>query len=114
MSHNRDLMAMDAVYKAIQEIGENIPPQRVQILLELARRPNMTSKELCEAIGVAQASISRNLDALGEEDRHGNPGLGLVETERDPNETRRRIARLTPKGWEVVNRLLAPIAALKE
>ena len=111
--YRRDLMAIAGAFRAMREIGEDMPPHRARILLALAQRPNMTMQELADGAGVTLGSISRNLMALGEKDRHGNPGLRLVETVPDPHEPRRKIARLTPKGQGAVNRMLAPLAALE-
>ncbi|WP_162820526.1 MarR family winged helix-turn-helix transcriptional regulator [Microvirga calopogonii] len=94
---------------AAREIHPFIEIQQVQILLEIARKPLSTMKELADATDVALSSISRNLDALGDEHRKGTPGMGLVAKDRDPREPRRMVAWLTPKGKEVVKGLLEAV-----
>lgn len=82
-------------------------PQAFQIVLEIAQRPGITMKQLVDASGLAGASISRNLMALGEWHRTDMPGLGLVETVDDPREYRRKIAFLTIKGIKFVSDIVS-------
>jgi DNA-binding MarR family transcriptional regulator len=93
-----------------REIDPQIEIHQVQLLLEIARKPLSTMRELADATDLALSSISRNLDALGDIHRFGKPGLGLVAKDRDPREVRRMVAWLTPKGKEVVSRLLETVA----
>ncbi|MBM6582903.1 winged helix-turn-helix transcriptional regulator [Microvirga sp. BT689] len=79
-------------------MNEAIAPQQIEILFEIASQPGLTQQELANRTGMALSSISRNLMALGEWNRSGKPGLSLVETADDPNERRRQIAFLSPKG----------------
>jgi DNA-binding MarR family transcriptional regulator len=68
-------------------------------------------RELSDAADATLSSISRNLDVLGDRHWRGSPGLGLVAKGSDPREPRRIIAWLTPKGKEVVSRLLETVAS---
>jgi DNA-binding MarR family transcriptional regulator len=73
-------------------------------------KPLSTMREPADATGVALSSISRILDALRDRHCKGKPGLGLVAKDWDPREVRRMVAWLTPKGKEVVSRLLETVA----
>ena len=73
--------------------------------LEIARRKRATFEEIAKALGITPSSVSRIVAALGERHRTGRPGFGWVYTNRDPEEGRRFIALLTPKG-EAIARLL--------
>jgi len=106
MDPRSKIAAINKLLTAIREIDPHIEPHQVQILLEIARKPLSTMQELADATGVALSSVSRNLDALGDRHRKGKPGLGLVAKDWDPREVRRMGAWLTPKGKEVVGRLL--------
>lgn len=81
-------------------------PQAFQITLEVALRPGVTMKQLMDASGLALGSVSRNLMALGEWHRLDMPGLGLIETVNDPQDTRRKVAFLTKKGRKFVSEIL--------
>lgn len=106
-SQSADIMIMLKLVEAFRELDEQLPPQTIAVLLNVALRPGQTMQELVEATGLGLSSISRNLMALGEWHRAGKPGLDLVETIDDPHERRRKIAFLTPKGRTVVRELLA-------
>ncbi|WP_156648005.1 hypothetical protein [Methylobacterium sp. Leaf88] len=82
-------------------------PHALQIVLEVAQRPGINMKQLGAAAGLAHASISRNLMALGERHRRDMPGLGLIETIDDPQEYRRKVAFLTRKGRTFVSELVS-------
>jgi DNA-binding MarR family transcriptional regulator len=110
MDPRSKIVAINKLLSAIREIHPQIEAHQVQILLEIAQKPLSTMKELADATDVALSSISRNLDALGDVHRNRKPGLGLVAKDRDPREPRRMIAWLTPKGKEVVSRLLETVA----
>lgn len=109
MDPRSKIVAINKLLRAIREIHPQIEVHQVQILLEIARQPVSTMRELADATDVALSSISRNLDALGDVHRKGKPGLGLVAKNQDPREPRRMIAWLTPKGKEVVSRLLETV-----
>jgi DNA-binding MarR family transcriptional regulator len=94
------------IQQTFREINEAIAPQQIEILFEIASQPGLTQQELANRTGMALSSISRNLMALGEWNRSGKPGLSLVETADDPEERRRQIAFLSPKGRSLVHRIL--------
>jgi DNA-binding MarR family transcriptional regulator len=94
------------IQQTFREMNEAIAPQQIEILFEIASQPGLTQQELANRTGMALSSISRNLMALGEWNRSGKPGLSLVETADDPEERRRHIAFLSPKGRSLVHRIL--------
>lgn len=73
--------------------------------LLVAAREGITMKNLSEALGISQASCSRNIAALSKWHRLNKAGHDLVYTEEDPVERRRKIAFLTPKGKRVAEAL---------
>ncbi len=94
------------IQQTFREMNEAIAPQQIEILFEIASQPGLTQQELANRTGMALSSISRNLMALGEWNRSGKPGLSLIETADDPEERRRHIAFLSPKGRSLVHRIL--------
>ena len=62
-------------------------------------------KELADALGVAQSTMSRNVAYLDRINRHHQPGLDLVRATEDPAERRRKIVTLTPRGRQLKTRL---------
>lgn len=76
----------------------DFPAQQLLTYLAVARQPGITMAALSEAVGMSQASTSRNVSALSKWHRLGHPGFDLVEAVEDPRERRRKIMYLTAKG----------------
>jgi DNA-binding MarR family transcriptional regulator len=68
-----------------------LPLHHVSVLLEIASRGEVTYKGLEEALGLANSTISRTVNALGSTHRKGYKGYGLIEVVRDPGEGRRML-----------------------
>jgi DNA-binding MarR family transcriptional regulator len=76
-----------------------VPFHHFRLLLEVAmHKGGCTYRHLEEALNLDNGSVSRTVTALGAWHRTGRPGLGLLTTSRDPEEHRRLIVSLTPKG----------------
>jgi DNA-binding MarR family transcriptional regulator len=105
MSAKNIMFRLAATIDEFRSLDKDIPGQAVVTFLVVAQKPGISSKELLQRIGVSQASISRNLALLGEWDRHGNPGLQLVDLIEDPVDRRNKIAFLTPRGKALVGKI---------
>lgn len=108
-----DKLAVRRLARCIAElraIHSEVPTQTIHVLLEVAIQPDITMGELVKKTRLSQASCSRNVALLSNREAEGDvkAGLGLVESEEDPVERRRKIVRLTPKGQELIA-LLADI-----
>ena len=87
-----------------EEIGD-VPLQALAVFLVVAENGEIPHTHLQKKVGIAQASISRNLMLLSRVDRRGNEGVDLVESFTDPHEHRRKLAKLTTKGEVLVKKL---------
>jgi DNA-binding MarR family transcriptional regulator len=77
-----------------------------RLFLEVAMNKNgCTYRHLEEALNLDNGSISRTVTALGAKHRTGRPGLGLLTTSRDPEEPRRLLVSLTPKGTALLRHI---------
>lgn len=76
----------------------HMPLHHAQLFIEVAHRGRATYRDLEEALGLSNASISRTVTALAETHRTGRPGFNLLETCKDPVEARRLLVRLSAKG----------------
>lgn len=65
-----------------------------------------TIKELAEKIGLPYTTVSRHLRYLGDKERTGVDGLGLVDTAIYLPNRRQKVAFLTSKGKALRDRLL--------
>ncbi len=62
-----------------------------RVLVTLASMPDAAAHELCDATGMHPMNVSRSVATLR--------GQGRVAERRDPDNRRRKMLRLTPKGW---------------
>ena len=77
-----------------------MPVHHAAVLVWLAQRKSATYREIEEAFGLSNASVSRTLNSLGEDPLHRKRSLGMVEIYRDGAEGRRYRVRLNKKGRE--------------
>lgn len=61
--------------------------------------------ELARNIELPHQTVSRHLRYLGEFERPGVPGMGLVEQLENPLNRRQKLTRLTPKGKALAKKL---------
>lgn len=81
-------------------LANDLPLQAACILVLVAKQPGITVRELMARSKLSQSSCSRNIALLSETNRHGQPGLNVIEARPDPTDTRRYTLYLTPKGEE--------------
>lgn len=78
-----------------------------QVFLVICENEPCTLRTIEEALNLSGSAVSRTVHALGDEHRKGKPGFNLVTTARDPEEGRRFLVLLTPKGKALKRQLLA-------
>lgn len=81
------------------------PLHHAQVFLVVASRGRCTYEDLEEALTLSNSTVSRTVHALGDTHRKGYSGHGLLESFRDPEEGRRFLVRLTPKGKALARQL---------
>ena len=69
-----------------------------QIFVYIAKNPGCTYRKIEEAFGLSNAAVNRTVEALGDENRNGDIGFGLVTRSRDPKEGRRYVVHLSARG----------------
>ena len=93
-----NLWKMYQAIEAVRQIDPEMQAHTINIFLLICMFPGITMKDLGERVGVSQATMSRNIAAMGKVHRMNRPGYDLVLAEEDPAERRRKIVTLTPKG----------------
>jgi DNA-binding MarR family transcriptional regulator len=103
-------MPLWKMFQAVEEfrkLDQELPTQTANTFLYITLHEGCTLKDIAEALGVAQSTMSRNVSALSKMHRLRKPGLDLVKATEDPYERRRKIVTLTPRGRQLKDRLLA-------
>ena len=93
-----------------QETDLKLPVQTVSVFLEIATAGDegISNIELAAKVGISEGSVSRNVDQLTERGRlNALGGFDLVYSERDPENRRLLINRLTAKGKALVRKVEA-------
>lgn len=90
----------------VRMLDDSIPVQTVAVFLEVAKNEGISVKDLADKCGLAPSSASRNVAALSNWHWLKKPGLGLLETQDDPQDLRKKTVRLTPKGKTLVKQLV--------
>lgn len=98
----------------VREFAGEINVSLYLTLLEIGQRHYQsvtapTSKELIEATGYSQSTISRNIAILSDIGTKERPGYGLIRIEHDPQDRRRQILCLSDKGIDLCVKLAATI-----
>jgi DNA-binding MarR family transcriptional regulator len=106
-----------ALFKTVQlleqlrELFPDLPIQTISVFLIIAMKPGMYQRDLLKLLDISQAGVSRNVMALGELNRHGKPGLGLIFQRKDPFDNRQVMLNLTPSGKALAERLTSIVSA---
>lgn len=101
-----DLVQLARALNAFAAMDPTIFPLHfAQLYLEVARRGQCTFAELEEALNLTNGSVSRTVSALGEVNRSGGQGYQLLEILKDPDQPRRYLVRLSPKGKALLRQL---------
>jgi DNA-binding MarR family transcriptional regulator len=90
----------------MRKIDSTMPIQTFLVFLIIASEEGLTLSEIAQRAGLSQSSASRNFAALSVVSKSSNKGLGLITTKEDPEERRRKIARLTAKGKRLSDALV--------
>ena len=109
MSQSKKIFTLIQVIRAFRNVDSEMPAQMAHCLLEVALRPGLNMRQLEEATGLSQSSASRNIQTLGKWHRDRRPGYDRVESVEDPEDTRRKIMFLTPKGRQLVADVLSAV-----
>jgi DNA-binding MarR family transcriptional regulator len=88
-----------ALLDKLRALDADMPMAQAYSLLLIARDEGLSLKELATRAGVGMASASRYLADF-------TLRMGLATAKEDPNERRKKIITLTPKGRALVNKLL--------
>ena len=88
-------------------LSNEIQAQTIQTFLYVAmsEKREIPMSELADALGLSQASVSRNVSFYSKINRHRVKGVGLLGSREDPKERRKKLVYLTNKGNMFFNNL---------
>lgn len=89
------------VLQEFRELHPDLPVQTASLFAYVAANPGISMNELRTQTDTKQSTCSRSISVLSEWQEHEKPGYGLVWTEIDPRERRRKLIHLTDKGEEL-------------
>ena len=110
----RELKKFNQALEYIRMIaGDSQSPSTalVQSFLAVCLNEGRSLTEIAEGMGQAVSTTSRHLLDLGPRRRDRSPGMGLIDQEVDPMESRRKLYTLTDKGRRLKAQM---IGALEE
>lgn len=97
---------LTSVLDVVRELDTTMTVQALQVFTLVASKGEIGAAEIRKITGISQPSVSRSLSALSNwSPRKNAEGLGLITTERDPNDARNVIAILTPHGKNLMSRI---------
>jgi len=90
-----------------EQIDNQMPVHQGLVFLAVADAGDkgIDMNDIGALVGLSTSAVSRNVAALGEWHRMQKPGLGLVFTETDLRDRRRKSVHLTPKGRRAITAL---------
>lgn len=99
------LNTVNGALKVFHDLRNTMPVGTVIMFLTVALNEGRSQDELCDISGIKRSTASRYLLDLSDKSRAGD-GYGLVRREVDPQELRRNMYSLTPKGRSLINELV--------
>lgn len=88
-------------------VGKRLSAQSAQAFLQVALQEGRNLKEITLALDAKLSTVSRQLLDLGDSDRNGNPGYGLLDIRKDPLHAGVNRYYLSPRGRMVARDLAA-------
>ena len=106
---NSDLARLLKAVERLRLLDREVPGQVVSAFLYIGSHNPCHKEALEEDLGFTTASSSRNIDWLTNKHRLKKPGMNLIIKQRDPENGRRLILKLSPKGEELIENLLSDL-----
>ncbi|MBO8239807.1 winged helix-turn-helix transcriptional regulator [Prochlorococcus marinus XMU1412] len=100
-----DMAKLAQAIEHFRTLDKEIPAQVIATFLYVASHDDCSKVDLEKALAFSTASGSRNTDWLSAYHRLNKPGLGLIIKYRDPNNRRKQVLQLSPKGRKLVQEL---------
>lgn len=95
-----------AILNIWEKYRSTMPLQYVRAFLLVATKEGLGVNEYAKMLGLSLTTMSRHMSDIGDKDRYGEPGFGLVTAEIDARDSRIHRVFLTPKGAGLAKQLV--------
>lgn len=105
---DEEIAAARALYLALKnftDLRPTMPLQYVMTYLQVCMDEGKGVLEYAQRAEVPPTVMTRHLLDIGDRNRTGQEGFGLVTQERDRTDLRRHHARITPVGKSMIQRM---------
>lgn len=102
-------MLLLSLLQAFSSLNKNFPLPYAMFLFEVARNEGCSLSDLRKATGMPLPTLSRILWALSTRRQNGAEPYRLIEQDYAPDNHRRKVIRLSPRGRAFISRLNAII-----
>jgi len=92
------------VLKELRQINPEIGIQTLSVFFLIAKEEGIGVMEIAEKLDISGASASRNVNLLSKDKKYGVKGFGLVVSDYDIHERRRKVVTLSPAGRALIKR----------
>ena len=99
------LFQVSKAFEALRLLDREIPGQLVSAFLYIASHNPCEKQELEKALQLTGSSGSRLVAWLSDYHRLGKPGLDLIKKTSSPDDQRRLVVSLTPKGQQLAQQI---------
>ncbi len=104
-TQSKDFRRLCSALRVLEKKGGDARISDTQLIEAVAERGPQTYQQLGEVLGLSSSAASRTVLRLSAVNRKGGQGFGLLTTERDPQEGRRFLEVLSPKGRAFIQSL---------
>ncbi len=95
----------------LRRLDSTMSAQQATVFLYVASHEGAIITDIWRALDLPTGSASRTLYALSAWKEPRVPGLGLIDIRDDPEDRRKRIVSLSPKGRNVAKAMLHAISS---
>ena len=94
----------------VMEINPGMPAAQIYVLMLVTLNEGKSLQELADMSGTRKATMSRYLLDLSDKLRTGDSGYKLINRDIDPEELRRNMYTLAPRGRHFINNVVSYFA----
>jgi DNA-binding MarR family transcriptional regulator len=105
MNKEDNIILIFEVLNTIRSVDSNITVSHVLVLLTVALSPGCSPGDLIDEIGISSASAARLVVRLSNWEMLAIKGMGLISSEMDPFDRRKRSLHLTAEGQRLISRI---------